>query len=252
MDFSNRYILGFTLTICLVCSLIVSTVAVGLKEQQTFNRNLDKQKNILVVSGLAAADEVLSSDRITELFGNIETLQVDRVSGKILRTVEFGSYDVVKAAKGEGSEKVKNKAYVSSLPKFLEVYRIRAEGKECWVLPIWGNGLWSTLLGYLALEPNGMLVRGITFYSHGETAGLGGEVDNPRWKGLWPGMTVFDPQGNLVLEVVKNGKVQDPSCQVDGLAGATITSVAVTYMLEVWLGDQGYGPFLAGIKGTIQ
>ena len=71
------------------------------------------------------------------------------------------------------------------------------------VLPIYGKGLWSTLYGFLALDIDATTVRGITFYEHAETPGLGGEIDNPRWKTLWNGKKIFDDQGEMKIEVVK-------------------------------------------------
>ena len=118
------------------------------------------------------------------------------------------------------------------------------------VVPIEGYGLWSTLYGYLALETDGRTVRGITYYSHGETAGLGGEVDNPRWKAKWPGRLAFGADGKPALRV-KKGPAGDPESdpyQVDGLSGATITSNGVTNMLSFWLGREGFGPYIAKFK----
>ena len=106
------------------------------------------------------------------------------------------------------------------------------------------------MYGFLALDPDLATIRGLTFYQHGETPGLGGEVDNPRWKALWPGRIAFDETGEPVIAVAR-GRVgtpqQDPH-RVDGLAGATLTSRGVTAMLRFWLGEHGYGPYLERLK----
>ena len=111
------------------------------------------------------------------------------------------------------------------------------------VLPIYGKGLWSTLYGYLALESDARTVKGLTFYQHGETPGLGGEVDNPKWKAQWPGKVVIDAEGDPVLEVTKPGNASSET-QVDGLSGATITASGVERTVNYWLGDDAFGPFL--------
>ena len=115
------------------------------------------------------------------------------------------------------------------------------------VLPIYGKGLWSALYGFLALSADGTTVRGITFYEHGETAGLGAEVDNPKWKAIWPGKQVFDESGKIRLEVIK-GRVSPTSptvqYEVDGISGATITSKGVSHLIRYWLGPDAFGPFL--------
>ena len=106
------------------------------------------------------------------------------------------------------------------------------------------------LYGYLALAPDARTIVGITFYQHKETPGLGGEVDNPRWKSLWPGRLAYDERGNPAIRVKKGpaGSVEEDPYQVDGLSGATITSRGVTNLLRFWLGDDGFGPYLASYR----
>jgi Na+-transporting NADH:ubiquinone oxidoreductase subunit C len=122
------------------------------------------------------------------------------------------------------------------------------------ILPIEGKGLWSTLYGYLALAPDANTVVGITFYDHGETPGLGGEVDNPRWQALWPNRKAYDARGNAALRVKKGraGPPEEDPHQVDGLSGATITSRGVTALIQFWLGDDGFGPYLASHRAQVE
>ena len=107
------------------------------------------------------------------------------------------------------------------------------------------------MYGFIALDKDLITVSGITFYAHGETPGLGGEIDNPRWQKIWRGKQAYDPQGDLTIEVLK-GKV-DPSSanaehQIDGLSGATLTTRGVDHMTKYWLGDNGYGLFLKNMR----
>jgi len=97
-----------------------------------------------------------------------------------------------------------------------------------YAIPISGKGLWSTLYGYFAIEADGSTVKGITFYKHKETPGLGGEVDKHWFQNNFIGKKFVDPENNLVGIKVLKGKV-DPNNktayhQVDGISGATITS----------------------------
>jgi len=250
VEFSNKYTAGFALVVCLICSLVVSSFAVGLKDRQIENKRLDKKRNILVVAGLTENSSA-SREEVAKLFGEIKTFQVDRTSGALKGEIEFGTYDVVKSARdpAQSESGLSNLARVSSLPNTLEVYQVTADGEECWILPIWGNGLWSTLYGYISLETDLNTVKSITFYQHGETAGLGGEVDNPKWKALWNGKLVDIRAESPALTVVKKGQVKDASHEVDGLSGATITSRAVGHMIDLWFGNQGYGPFISAQRG---
>ena len=137
-----------------------------------------------------------------------------------------------------------NTAGLTRLPDQVLVYELRDErgALDLVVLPVSGVGLWSTLYGFVALDADLQTVRGLTFYDHGETPGLGGEVDNPRWKALWPGRTVFDGD-EVRIEVIRGraGPVDEDPYRIDGLAGATITSRGVTNLLRFWLGEQGFG-----------
>ena len=110
------------------------------------------------------------------------------------------------------------------------------------ILPIRGYGLWGTLYGYMAIEEDFNTVAGLEFYDHKETPGLGAEVDNPRWKDLWPGKKIY--QNKEVKLTVMKGKVPSDDInidyRVDGLSGATLTSRGVTNMITYWFGESGY------------
>jgi Na+-transporting NADH:ubiquinone oxidoreductase subunit C len=114
------------------------------------------------------------------------------------------------------------------------------------VLPIVGKGLWSTMYGYLALDKDTRTVRGITFYEHGETPGLGGEVDNPKWKSQWDGRKAYDDEWNPEIKVIKGqaGPAAENPYEVDGLSGATLTSRGVGNLVQFWLSEDGFKPFL--------
>ena len=119
------------------------------------------------------------------------------------------------------------------------------------ILPVYGKGLWSTLYGFIALEADLNTVAGLTFYEHAETPGLGGEIDNPRWKAFWPGKQLR-ANGDLRIEVVKgqvNPDSPDAVHQVDGLSGATITSRGVSNLVRYWIND-GFGPYLDKLKAS--
>ena len=116
------------------------------------------------------------------------------------------------------------------------------------VLPVHGYGLWSVMYGFLALESDGSTVGGITFYDQKETAGLGGEVENPAWKAGWRGKQVFDDAGDIALRVVKGKAMQGSAHDIDGLSGATLTSRGVQNLVAFWMGDHGFGPVLEVLK----
>ena len=118
-------------------------------------------------------------------------------------------------------------------------------------MPIHGKGLWSTLYGFVSVSSDGNTIKGLGYYDHRETPGLGGEVDNPKWKASWNGKQINDNEGNLQIEVIK-GKVDlardEALHQVDGLSGATITGRGVSHMVQFWLGEHGFKKYFERIK----
>ena len=236
--------------LCVVCSVVVSAAAVGLRGLQDANRQLDIRKNILQVAGLRE-----EGGDINELYeANVDQQLIDLASGQAAdqQVVDAASYIPLDAAKDpDYSTAIQPELDVAGIKRrenFAFVYRVMEEGRVSkFILPIYGKGLWSTLYGFLALDADLQTVRGITFYKHGETAGLGGEVDNPRWKASWDGKLLFDDDGQIKLEVMKGAVNQndaDAAYKVDGLSGATITSRGVSNLVRYWLGPDAFGPFL--------
>jgi Na+-transporting NADH:ubiquinone oxidoreductase subunit C len=179
---------------------------------------------------------------------------IDLATGETVPDVDPATFDQLRAAKNPetSSPAPPNRANVRRLPDNALVYKVLGEegGIEAVVLPIEGYGLWSTLYGFIALEDDLDTVRGITFYQHGETPGLGGEVDNPRWKSRWVGRKAFDENGLPIIEVIKGvaGPPQEDPYEVDGLSGATLTARGVTHLVRFWLGKSGFGPYLEKLE----
>lgn len=251
---SVRYTLLFSAAVCGVCAVFVSTSAVTLSERQKVNELLEKKRNVLEASGLMQPGEDLTRTEIEERFSTVEPVVVDLESGKEVEDIDPTTYDQQKAKKDpERSRRApKNAARISRLPEYGLIYKVRGETDdvEMIILPIEGYGLWGTLYGFLALDKDMVTIRGITYYQHKETAGLGGEVDNPGWKALWPGRKAFDENWEPQIEVIKGyaGPPSEAPHKVDGLSGATITSRGVTNMLHFWLGENGFGPYLENIR----
>lgn len=255
MQFSVRYILLFSMAVCGVCAIFVSSLAVGLKERQEVNELLFKQRNVLEAAGLVDSEEKVSQQQIEELFASVEPVLVDLVTGEEVTTGEEAAvFDQQKAKKDPAisREVERNRSNIQRVPNQAQVFKLMgSDGQlEKLILPIEGYGLWGTLYGFLALEADTRTISGITYYQHKETPGLGGEVDNPRWKGLWPGRKAFDDGWGTKIEVVKGNvpPAAEAPYRVDGLSGATITSRGVTNMLHFWLGENGFGPYLENFR----
>lgn len=257
MQFSVRYILLFSIAICGVCAVFVSSLAVGLKDRQVVNEKLYKQRNVLEAAGLVKNGESVTPEQISSLFSNIEPVLVDLQTGQEVATGEEATVYDQQAAKKDpelGRDAPKNFSLIFRLPRKAQVFKVKGESGaiDQYVLPIEGYGLWGTLYGFLALDADTTTVTGITYYQHKETPGLGGEVDNPKWKALWPGRQVFDEAWTPVIQVIKGqaGSAEQNPHQVDGFSGATITARGVENMLKFWLGADGFGPYLENVRGN--
>ena len=259
---SMRNIIVVSLLVCLACSIVVSSSAVFLKPQRIANKELDRNKNILQAAGLYDVETAGDNVDIEGLFENFEIRFVDLEEKRMLTGIEasdrglnIATYDQRKSSKNPELSKpldtAQDIASISRRARYSVIYLLMVDNQiDKVVLPVHGYGLWSTLYGFIALEADMGTVSGITFYEHGETAGLGGEVDNPAWKSLWPGKSIYN-DGEVALKVIKgNANPESPAAkfQIDGLSGATLTSRGVENLVKYWMGAEGFGPVLDDLR----
>jgi Na+-transporting NADH:ubiquinone oxidoreductase subunit C len=243
------------LLVCLVCSVFVAGAAIALKPTQTDNRLLDKQRSILAIAGLGNPE--MSGKEAKALFDERITAKiVDLETGTFSDAKDPIKYEPLQGAK-DPDESIaltadQDLAKIKRRERYTIVYLVQDDGKlDKVVLPVRGQGLWSTLYGFVALKADLDTISGFGFYQHAETPGLGGEIDNPKWKSLWPGKTIFAEDGKVAIAVVKGGvDPKNPKAvhQVDGLAGATLTSDGVDKLMKFWMGENGFAPFIAKLR----
>tara|TARA_R110002094_G_scaffold127239_4_gene121021 strand:+ start:1557 stop:2342 length:786 start_codon:yes stop_codon:yes gene_type:complete len=243
-----------TISLCAVCAVLVSVAAVGLKPLQLANKELDKKTNVLAAANIDATGKDINKLFDSSVVARVLDLQTNTWADNI----DPVTYDALKAVKDPSRaitlSPAEDLAGIRRHARYKTLYMVKkGDTVETLILPIHGKGLWSTLYGFMALEGDFNTVVGLGFYAHAETPGLGGEVDNPRWKALWPGKKVYagDNTEHAAIALIK-GQV-DPASkaaahQVDGLAGASLTSNGVTNLVQFWLSENGYSPFLAKLR----
>lgn len=235
MKDSKQHVILFAVAICLVCSTLLALASSGLRERQERNRELNIKKNILKVVGLYKKSMQLEDEEIEKIYQeNIRGTVLDQNGNE----QEGISPNDTKTLKEKGFR-----------PLYMRIEKGQAVS---YVLYVQGKGLWSTIKGYLALGKNAGTVTGIAFFDHGETPGLGGEIEKDWFTGQWAGKEIFNPEDNLVPTRVIKGKVKkskhanEPEYFVDGISGATLTGNGINRFLKQDL--MAYEPFLRKIR----
>ncbi len=238
------------LILAFFCSLLVSGAAVGLRPLQEENKLLDRKKNILLAAGLYQEETP-----VEQQFSGIETRIIELETGEFVTpdTITPEKYDQLNAAMSSDLGRAVNKeediAGIRRIEKYSLVYLVlEDESVQRIILPIRGKGLWSTLYGYIAIDKDLTTIKGISFYEHGETPGLGGEIENPRWQSGWQDKKIYDDSYEEVIRIGGKGEAQSEIHQVDGISGATITVDGVDDLITFWFGENGFKPFLAQLK----
>lgn len=258
---SSKESIGKTLLVafclCVVCSVVVSGTAVILKPMQDANRVLDRNKNVLNAAGLFDP-QIHRNDEVADMFSQFTPRVIDLNESRFLSDeeldalgIDMASYDqrtvINDPNLSEAISSADDQAKIRRRAKYPMLYVMESEENfDTIVLPVNGYGLWGILYGFLALEGDADTVKGLAFYELKETPGLGAEVRNPRWTALWPGKKIYADDGEVGLRVVKGRGAGE--YQVDGLAGATLTSRGVDNLIQYWLGENAYGPLLQKIR----
>lgn len=259
--------IAIAVALCLVCAVLVSMAAVALKPLQINNKEQDMKQNILEVAGL-----LQEGANIDATFADkIEAKLVDLATGNYVDNIDANNYDQRKAAKDPAQSiaipKEKDTAHIRVKANIAKVFLVKENGTiKSIILPINGYGLWSTLYGFLSLDADGQTIQSINFYDQAETPGLGGEVVNPNWRALWKGKKVYAETEQAASEkgLIEEANIGEPAIalikgtvdtskagsqyQVDGLAGASLTSTGVTNLVRYWMSNEGFASYLAKVR----
>jgi Na+-transporting NADH:ubiquinone oxidoreductase subunit C len=212
-----------------------------LKPAQTRSIELDTKTQIL-----RAVREIQKGDDILGIYnGSIESLVVD-YQGSLIELDDKGNPII--------AEKVNilRNFKKSSDQREYPVYKYKDESGSvsAYIFPVYGNGLWNNIYGYLALESDLNTVKGVSYGHVQETPGLGARIADKEVQERYVGKKIFDESGNLVSIKMLKGEKGDPSLfgphEVDGMSGATLTAKGVNAMLDSYLTD--YSAFIKQVK----
>lgn len=203
----------FSLSICLICSILLSGLASGLKSIQTANQEFDVKRNIVKAFGI----DISKLSRM-----EIEDTYNSHISEEVVSTPS-GDVPIYQWTETPDSMPTK------------------------YAFPISGKGLWSMMYGYLSIDSDLETVAGISFYKHGETPGLGAEIVKSWFSSQFSGKKLYADGKPTNFRVLKPGSVLDQS-SVDGISGSTITSKGVEALIK--RDAATYADYFNNIKGS--
>ena len=213
--------------VAFVCSVLVSLSAIGLRPIQERNALIERSRNIVALSGLFEPGVSLSGEEVLSAVRQMDARVINIDTGEFEDSIDPAEFDPRAAALdpdlGAAIPPEQDLAQLGRRSRY-EIVHIVWEDNEIKrvILPIVGQGMWSTLYGYIALENDFTTIAAATFYEQAETAGLGDKITDPD---------------SAAAEH-----------EVDGISGASVTGSAVSRLVRYWFGPDGYEPFLANIR----
>jgi len=222
----------FVMIVSFVSSLLLAFVAMSLKPSIDKNIILDKKQSILKSIDIDVSN--LSSIQLDDMYSShIQEMVIDK-DGNLINNVKLSDIVWIEN-KSNGSTnyifKSDGNTYIND---FLPIYK--TSNPNGYIIPISGKGLWSTMKGYFAIGEDKNSTLGIVFYEHGETPGLGAEVDKPWFQKQFKidmGKKIFNSENELVsIYINKKKQTNKKPHEVDGITGATVTSDGVTKFLK--------------------
>lgn len=213
---SNSYTIIYAAVMVVIVAFMLAFVSSSLRDRQNRNVEFDTKKQILSALNVRNVEDVENTYK------------------------KYVKQDMLMQADGTLTENQDgfSTAYEKEVKtnKRFHVFVAEKDGDTKYVFPVYGTGLWGAIWGYVALNSDKNTVYGVYFSHASETPGLGAEIATEHFQTLFSGKKAVD-NGQIVLGVVKNGKVENPKCQVDGISGGTITSDGVNLMLKSCLSN---------------
>lgn len=241
MQRSNLYIVVFMAIVAILVGGLLALAATGLKEKQTESIELDTKRQIL-----SAVMPLTKTSDIKAIYEKqIKGVVVD-IEGKEVEKDEEGN--LLAADKINIGKEFKKELAKRKFPVF--VYSDESGKVQAYIIPTFGNGLWNTISGFVAVSSDLNTVFGASFNHVGETPGLGARISDKDIQDRYKGKKIFDDKGELksVFMVKGEGNVVNDVHQVDGMSGATITGRGLNDMLKNYFGY--YSTYFKKLKSS--
>jgi Na+-transporting NADH:ubiquinone oxidoreductase subunit C len=213
--------------ISLICSAMVSAAVHWLRPIQAANTLMERNRALVTAAGLADA-------------GASDAAVRDAYLGLDARVWDLAKHEYNALADGRSFDHWTDQVDVPA--DLVPVYWV-GQGETRLVLPVHGEGMWSTIYGYVALGADLNTITGIAFHRHGETPGIGDRIQDPAWLKSWLGKRIYTSAHHVGLAASEQGEV-DPVHRIDLITGASVTSGKAVALVRNWMGPEGYAPLL--------
>ena len=227
----NTYTLLFAVGLVVIVGTLLAAIDSSLKDKIRTNKILEKQQNILYAIGINENEgnsvNFIAADKAEQEFNKYITKQIYIQGDQVIEDDKAYLIDVKKQ-----KALAKDPSHKRKLPLFIA----NKDGRNLYVAPIRGKGLWDAIWAYVSVDEN-MIIRGIYFDHKAETPGLGANIKQRFFMDDFIGESLLDTQGNFKGVTVSKTNL-DPKNEdkydneVDAIAGSTITGDGVTAMIR--------------------
>ena len=227
----NTYTLLFAVGLVVIVGTLLAAIDSSLKDKIRINKILEKQQNILYAIGINENEgnsvSFIAADKAEQEFNKYITKQIYIQGDQVIEDDKAYLIDVKKQ-----KALAKDPSHKRKLPLFIA----NKDGRNLYVAPIRGKGLWDAIWAYVSVDEN-MIIRGIYFDHKAETPGLGANIKQRFFMDDFIGESLLDIQGNFKGVTVSKTNL-DPKNEdkydneVDAIAGSTITGDGVTAMIR--------------------
>ena len=227
----NTYTLLFAVGLVVIVGTLLAAIDSSLKDKIRINKILEKQQNILYAIGINENEgnsvNFIAADKAEQEFNKYITKQIYIQGDEVFEDNKAYLIDVKKQ-----KALAKDPSHKRKLPLFIA----NKDGRNLYVAPIRGKGLWDAIWAYVSVDEN-MIIRGIYFDHKAETPGLGANIKQRFFMDDFIGESLLDMQGNFKGVTVSKTNL-DPKNEdkydneVDAIAGSTITGDGVTAMIR--------------------
>ena len=245
-NFSNKYIFLYSIALVAVVAVILSVVAMGLKDRQQENIRNEKMQVLLAAINVEA-QAAEAADLYQQYFEQELTVATD---GSVLSVYDIKNNELTQGTERAFNIKLKDQQVKEKNGEqgAFPIYVFNKDGRKGYVIPTQGNGLWGAIFSNIALDEDMNTIIGVTFSHESETPGLGAEITTEKFQAPFIGKQILDENGQVISIAVKKNADANGMHEVDAITGGTMTSNGVNEMLATDL--MRYQKFIDATRGN--